>query len=294
MFNRRRQPGSDSPRPAVAFAPRPVAPRPSAATFAGALLAALLLLGGCGSVNYTTPGEPADFRALGLTPADAANLTDYDIAERLARKPAAAFPAAVAVVRVQGARYRSYTADAVGSGRYTIITTRDAEADTDVQRLVSLPGARGFGAVNRLIVPPETNNLKDLRLIAADLQADMLLLYTLDTSFGSTETAIPALGILTLGLFPNDRARVTSTASAALVDTRTGYLYGLAEATVEDTRLTNAWNNNNAVDRSRREAERAAFAKLVPEIEKLWTGVVTTYGPKPPQPAPAAAAAAKP
>jgi hypothetical protein len=212
-------------------------------------------------------------------------MTDYDIGQRLARKPAASFPAAIAVVRVQGAGYSSYTARSVGTGAYSIVTQRDAEADADVQRLVKMPNTRGLGSVNRLIVPPKTSDLKDLRLIAADMQADILLLYTLDTSFGSTETTIPALGVLTLGLFPNERARVTSTASAAFVDTRTGYLYGLAEATVEDTRITNAWGNNDAVDKSRREAERGAFEKLVPEIERLWADISAMYGPKTATPA---------
>ena len=254
-----------------------------AGAISGILLAGSLLLGGCSGVKYVTPGAPADFRALGLTAAEADSLTDHDISARLSRKPAASFPAAIAVVRVQGAGYVSYTSRGVGRGPYSIVTTRDAEAEADVQRLVSMPNTRGFGAVNRLIVPPETRDLKDLRLIAADMQADLLLLYTLDTSFGSTETTVPALGVLTLGLFPNERARVTSTASAAFVDTRTGYLYGLAEATVEDTRLTNAWGNNDAVDKSRREAERGAFAKLVPEIERLWSEIAATYGPGTPK-----------
>lgn len=259
--------------------------KPITLTLGAAIIAGALLLGGCQSVKYTTPGGPADFRALGLSPAEAESLTDYDIGQRLARKPAASFPAAIALVRVQGEGYRSYTSRGRGSGPYSIITTRDAESDTDVLRLTQMPNTRGIGAVNRLIVPAETKDLKDLRLIGADLQADIILVYTFDTEFGSTETTIPALGVLTLGLFPNERARVTSTASAAFVDTRTGYLYGLAEATVEDTRITNAWGNNEAVDKSRREAERGAFEKLVPEIERLWADISAMYGPKTATPA---------
>jgi hypothetical protein len=259
--------------------------KPTTLTLGAALVAGALLLGGCQSVKYTTPGGPADFRALGLSPAEAESMTDYDIGQRLARKPAASFPAAIALVRVQGEGYRSYTSRGRGSGPYSIITTRDAESDTDVLRLTQMPNTRGIGAVNRLIIPAETKDLKDLRLIGADLQADIILVYTFDTEFGSTETTIPALGVLTLGLFPNERARVTSTASAAFVDTRTGYLYGLAEATVEDTRITNAWGNNDAVDKSRREAERGAFEKLVPEIERLWADISAMYGPKTATPA---------
>lgn len=251
--------------------------RIAALLWAGVLV---LLQAGCQGVSYATPGAPADFRALGITPKQAESMTDWEVAQRLERKPAASFPAAIAVVRVQGAGYTSRTSKGVGSGAYTVVTARDAEGETDAARLAALPGTRGIGAVNRLIVPEETRDLRDLRLIAAELQADILLLYTMDTSFGTKETTIPALGVLTLGLFPNERARVSSTASAAFVDTRTGYIYGLAEASTEETRITNAWNSNDAVDQSRREAERSAFAKLVPELEKTWGSISATYGPK--------------
>src|SRR2546423_1703511 len=76
--------------------------------------------------------------------------------------------------------------------------------------------------INQMVVPMKIESERDLRAAAAGVQADMALLYTFNTQF-NTETTIPALGVLTLGLFPNQNARVTSTASAALVDTRSGY-----------------------------------------------------------------------
>ena len=63
------------------------------------LIALLLtLLSGCAS--YTTPGHPADFSKLGLTPEAAAALTDFSVQQTHAPKPLVTFPAALAVVRV--------------------------------------------------------------------------------------------------------------------------------------------------------------------------------------------------
>ena len=112
---------------------------------------------------------------------------------------------------------------------------------------------------------------------AAQLQAEMLLIYTLDTQFKTEDKAAP-LSVITLGLSPNQQVRVTSTASAVLMDTRNGYIYGLAEATDQQNQMSNAWQNQVAIDETRRATETAAFGKLVGELEKTWQGVLARYG----------------
>jgi len=58
---------------------------------------------------------------------------------------------------------------------------------------------------------------------------------------------------------------------------RTGFIYGVAEATsVEEQRAT-FWSTKEAIDSARQEAEKSAFQKLVGEIEKLWGGVIATH-----------------
>ncbi len=245
-----------------------------------ASLGILALLSGCSS-QYVTPGGPADFRALGITQEQADSLTDASISARLNRRPAAAFPAALAVVRVQAGGYRSYTSRGVGSGSFSIVTNRDVEPPDDFSRLQTMPMIRGIAPVSRLVAPQSINSQMDLRSAAADLQADMILLYTFDTEF-TTETTIPALGVITLGLFPNEEARVSSTASAALLDTRTGYVYGVAESSSKTTQLANAWTTGDAVDQSRRRAESEAFTGLVAQVEAMWARVVKQYGPQAP------------
>src|SRR5258706_577198 len=80
--------------------------------------------------------------------------------------------------------------------------------------------------------------------------ADMLLVYAVDTTFRGQDNAAP-LSVITLGLSPNQQAQVVCTASAVLMDTRNGYIYGVAEATDRGTQLTSAWTSGSAVDQAR-------------------------------------------
>jgi hypothetical protein len=239
-------------------------------------LFASLVLGACST--YTTPGRAADFHAMGITKEAAAQQTDYSIGEKLAKKPLAAFPASIAVARVQGSGYRSYSESAYGAGRFTVVTVRTVETEDHMKAVGSLPLVRGVAMLNRLVLPDVLKTEKDLREAAASVQADMLLIYTFDTVF-DTGTTIPALGTITLGLFPNEKASVTTTASAALIDTRSGYIYGLSESTAKEMQLANAWTSSEAIDDCRKRCEKQAFAKVVGEFSTMWAGVVTQYGP---------------
>lgn len=246
----------------------------------GSLMAALIFAAmhgsGCASYSAKSMGR-ADFRAMGITQEEADAQTDVSIAKRLERKPLAGFPTAIAVVRVQDRDYCSPTARGYGHGNFSVVTTRDVEPNDAFTKLASLPMVDGVAPLNKLVLPPNLQTEEHLRQGAANVQADMLLIYTFDTVFTSDKKVAP-LGVVTLGLFPDRTARVTSTASAALIDTRNGYVYGLAEATGKESQLTNAWNNKQAVDDARRKAEREAFDKLASEFPVMWRGVVDRYG----------------
>lgn len=244
------------------------------------LIVLIGILNGCASgvSRYQVPGAAADFRAMGITSTEAESQTDAGIARKLDRQPLARFPSSIAMVRVQGANYRSYTSRGYGDGCYTIVTNRDVENEAAFNRIAALPMVSDVQPLNRLVIPDRLRTELDLRGAAANVQADMLLLYTFDTEFETT-TKVKPLGLLTLGLFPDRQARVTSTAIAALVDTRNGYVYGLAEATGRESQITNAWNTEDAVDQSRRKAEKQAFDGLVGEIESMWRRVAARFGP---------------
>jgi hypothetical protein len=245
-------------------------------------------LGSTGCATYVTPNDAADFRVLGVvSEQERDDLTPLDIQALMARKPLAKFPASIAVVRVQAPKYRNYTTESYGKGRYSVVTTRDIETEEDFAALAQLPMVRGVGMVNRLVLPERLETDNELRQAAARLQADMLLFYTVDTAFYIGDTSSP-IEVITLGFLPSKQARVTSTASAAIIDTRSGYIYGLAEASATHRQLANTWTTRAAADASRRRAESEAFSKLVSELQSVWQGIVATYA-APPATAPQAA-----
>jgi hypothetical protein len=211
-----------------------------------------------------------------VTPEVRKGLTDSSVQAGFERKPLAKFPAAVAVARIQESGYHSLTADGYGRGAYSVVTTRDVETPEQMARLEKLPMLQGIAPINRLMLPPELKSDLELRRAAASLQADLLLVYTFDTAFHTNDFAEP-LTLISLGFAPNKQTHVVTTASAVLMDTRNGYVYGVAEATQRRDGLTNAWGSDNALDRARRRTETEAFDKLVGELEKTWQGVIKRY-----------------
>lgn len=235
--------------------------------FGFATLCLLGLLTGCST--YVTPGS-------GSTPWQQEQ-TDADLRSFYEAEPAAQFPAHVVAVRIQASGYSNYRYEAHGQGAYSVLTTREIETGSDFERLAALPMMAQLGSLNRLVLPKHFESVADLRHSAARLQADLLLVYTFDTSFRVKGKTIAPLQAFSLGFLPDQETSVTTTASAALYDVRTGYLYGLAEATTQDRGLSSMWGKRETLDRLRQETEHTAFAQLLGEIEGMWQGVVERY-----------------
>lgn len=241
------------------------------------LSALFLFIFSAGCAQYVTPGRAARMQHFGVS-ADIAEHVDASVETSLAKRPMAQFPTGIAVARVQAPGYRSYTAQSYGDGNYSVVTTRDVEKDEQIDRLSKLPMVSGIAPLNRLLIPQQLQSDLQLRQAAGKLHADVLLIYTIDTSF-FTEDKMAPLTVVTLGLSPNKQARVISTISAVLMDTRNGYIYGVAEATEKQTQLASAWTSQTAVDETRRRTEEKAFESLVGELEQTWTRIVSEYGP---------------
>jgi len=194
-----------------------------------------------------------------------------------AAKPAAGFPASIAAVRIQAPHYRSYYTEqeggVYGRGRYSVITVKEVEEPADLDRIAKLPEVGGLITINTLLLPENLQSDRELREGAARLKADMVLLYTFDTSFHDNDASI-ALAVVTLGLSPTRRVFVHVAASALLVDTRTGFIYAALEANENRAVTTNAWESRETADRARRNAEKTAFKSLVNEFEKNWPKIV--------------------
>lgn len=222
---------------------------------------ALAALAGCST--YIAPGAKADLQA--FAPAS--------IQEGFAVKATSPFPAGIAAVRVQAPDYTNHYLErnggTYGTGRYTVVTTREVEDPAQLDRLARLPQVAGLISINRMLLPPKLESDREIREAAARLQADLVLLYTFDTSFFASDLARP-LTIITLGLSPTRKVFVTTTASALLLDTRTGYVYSAYEVTQKADTLSTSWGSRDAADEGRRRNEREAFAKLVKEFEDSW------------------------
>jgi len=234
------------------------------------LLPFALLLWICGCATYVTPGHRADLAAL----------TAPNLKASFAAEPAAGFPSSIAVARIQASDYSNHNLERhggrYGSGQYTFITTREVETQAQLDRISTLPKIDGLIGLSTLLLPQELRSEADLRTAAARLKADMLLIYTFQTSFYTDDPA-KTLTVLSLGLSPNQKVKVAVTASAILVDVRTGFVYGALEASEKRDRLTNAWQNRDSADAARREAEKAAFEKLIGEFAGFWSKVLTRY-----------------
>lgn len=224
------------------------------------------LLVGCAS--YVTPGAPANLEAINRA----------DIAEVASRRPAAVFPARIAIVRVQARDYCSSTSGPIAVGNYSVVPTQELLSTGALGGIAVWPSVQDVALVNRLLLPSRLESLDDLRVAAARLHTDIMFVYTVDTQFRVRGHGFGPLSVISLGLMPDRDACVTSTASAMFTDVRTGFVYAVAEATARATSLTNAWGSSDTVDLKRLEAEKAAVALLLLEGQRTWQGIVAQHG----------------
>lgn len=252
------------------------------------------LLAGCAS--YAVPGGKADFSQLGLTLEAKAALTDHSVQALLDKKPLVTFPATIAVARVQAANYDSYSYHPYAGpyrdprNTYSVITIPDVEKDADFADIARLPRVAGVAPIKQILLDAQLSTDLELRNAAAKLHANLLLYYTLDTEF-HTDSHVEPLGVISLGIFPNKVANVSTTASAVLMDVNNGYIYCVAESTTKNDQLANAWTSDEAIDQVRKHTERQAFVGLLGQIKTQWPTVVANYDHAlPPTTAPTAAA----
>lgn len=233
---------------------------------------ALFFLCGCGG-SYINSGG-----AVSLT-----ELSDnWKTDQPLDSKPAAAFPARLAVARVQDKNRRTYLEPGVNVGRYTLITSRNPERDEHMQKITGWPQVAGVAPLNGMVMPESaTDGDLALRRAAASLHADMLVVYTFDTSTQIKDHELGPLNTIFLGFLPNQEAIINTTASAMIVDVRTGYIYGLSEFTARESRGATVWSKDDAADACRIKAEAKAFDGLVTQMTQTWAGIVATHASTP-------------
>lgn len=229
-------------------------------------------LTGCSS-TYIPPGAKADLQK--FAPAD--------IQAGFEAKPTNPFPASIAVVRVQAPTYSNYylrqNGGNYGGGQYSVILAKEANEDSQFERVNSLQEIAGIVSINRMLLPAKLEDDKQIRVAASRLQADMVFLYTFDTRFFDKDLAKP-LSMVTLGLSPTRKISAVTTISALLMDTRTGYIYSAYETTERAQTISTSWGSSDSADEVRLKNEREAFKKLVDEFVKTWPSVLERHKQK--------------
>ncbi|MDJ0916895.1 MAG: hypothetical protein QNJ05_03960 [Woeseiaceae bacterium] len=227
----------------------------------------LALLGSSGCASYTTPGGPVDLTGI----------QSADIQELMSREPAAVFPASLSFARVQSPTYRSMTAETFGSGSFLVVSNREFMTDATLETMSDWEAVHGIAPLTRLLIPASLDDIDDLRTASARLKADMLIVFTLDTTFRVDGKSIGPLSVISLGLMRDRETIVSTTASAVFVDVRTGFIYGVAEATASETQTTSAWGTVNAADQGRLSTEQQAFDDMLRELARTWKGIVAEH-----------------
>jgi len=226
-------------------------------------------------VPWEQPAAPVTGQSLPVRP-DARSMQ-----ASFAAQPTAQFPVGLAFVRVQAPQYHSYYADQTGSvwgeGRYSVITTREVGEEAALERIAALPHVAGVTGLNRMLLPTRLDSDRELREAAARLKAEMLVLYTFDTSFHDRNKSVP-LTTISLGAGLTKHITVHVTASALVLDTRTGFIYATFETNEEREVEASLWSEEQKADTARQQAERAAFKQLTDEFVHGWNVIVDRAG----------------
>ena len=225
------------------------------------LLAGALFLALSACQSYVNSPKVAVARAQ-----SAKAFSDPLIARAYHAKPAMRFPARIGLAPIGGQAQQQL---------------RNLDAAGKLDSLKALPNVAAVVSISSLVMASgdekERWNKSDLilREAAAKLHTDAVFLVEVETHVTDGKIFAP-LTLATLGFFPNNRAEVIATALAALVDTRTGYVYGTLERSAGRACLTISWDDFTR-DRTIDRASRDAMQKLFGDVPDFWRGVVQAH-----------------
>ena len=151
------------------------------------------------------------------------------------------------------------------------------ETDESFEAIGDLPYVRDVAPIGRLLLPQRIDSIDDLRSPAARLKADLLLVYSIDSTFVVDGKPMGPLSAISLGFIKNREAHVTSTVAGVLIDVRSGFVYGTTEATERESKQASIWSTRLAVDSARIAAEQRAFDAFIDSFGELWAEVANAH-----------------
>ena len=223
------------------------------------------ILSGC--VSYVTPGKRAELD----------KFVSENMEENFSAQPSKPFPASIAIVRLQGADYTNHNLERnggiYGNGSYSAVLVREVENENDILIIADLPQVKDVVFLNKLLLPDKINSHEDVRIAASKLKADLIFVYTFDTKFFYEDQSVP-LTVVSLGLSPTRKILVSTTASALLIDTRTGYIYGAFESSAKEVKRSTSWGILESSEKARLKTEESAFEGLLYELISSWSRIL--------------------
>jgi hypothetical protein len=193
-------------------------------------------------------------------------------------QPAPNFPARIALVRVQAPKYRSMSAEGLGKGEFSVVSPQELPNAAQTEALEHWPAVDKVMVLNEHLLPERLKSLDDLRLVAAKMQADVLMIYTLDTGFEVDGHAFGAAAKVPLGKQPAAEDGIVSSATSVLIDVRTGYRFGTLTGNAKLDHLTaEDWSTEPRLDQRRLEAEAQALSALIEAAAPTWKGIAGPY-----------------
>ncbi len=228
-------------------------------------LLVVVFMSGCYD-SYVTPATGADMGIFHGTLTESGSFRGS-----CTPQPTAQFPVTLAVARIQGAGYYQ---NEMG---YCVVNSPLSGTQATQNGFANLQGISQVVPINKLLIAGRQKSPDTLRHAAASLKAHMLYIYTLDTEQDETDWS-SAASLYTLGLSPTVKVEVTTTAMGMLVDTQTGYVYGVMEARAAKEQTAAYMTRQNAWDQCRKITEEEAFEEMNKKFPTMWNDVLSRYG----------------
>lgn len=226
------------------------------------ILPFVFLLSGCFE-SYVTPPGGADMSAFQATASQG---------YRQSPKPAARLPVRLAVARVQS-DYDYYQR----CQEFSVVNESMLQVQLSYKELTTLQGIDEVVTVNKLLISGCDRSSDGLRKAALSLKAELLYIYTLDTQYDETDWS-SAMSLYTLGLSPTITVEVTTNAMGILIDSQTGYVYGVLQASSEKSQKAAFLTRQNAWDQCSKVTQQEAFERMNERFKVTWAGILSQYG----------------